>query len=625
MFVNILHKLELPLRLLLITSLIFISSSIHSATRMPRYTMDFNVQVCRSWEQTGEFAVGNLSGPVEVSDIEVRGEKIGMKHRVPVDNRFYLEIDVIDRVGAQIRFISTLHRADGDPVLMLSLSADCSLRFARKINFNNAGLALNVVSLDQKLTVSGEPDWLNPPLVFLERNSPALLLPVRVAMVDSGVNYAIPLINRHLARDNKKRLIGYDFWDMDDLPYDAHPLRSEFFVQRHGTRTASLLLREAPGIELVPYRYPRPDMSRMQALVEHAARNRVTILGMPLGSNRAEEWQAFEQAARAYPELLFIVSAGNNGRNIDDVPVYPAALDLDNMLVVTSADDFVRPAERTNWGTRSVDYMIPAEDVALLDYAGKEIKASGSSYAVSRLTALAANLKKAHPQWVATDIIAELRKRYDGNTGSGWVNGGYIADPLAGAAVQFRPLPELHVKNQEQNSELNLSLDILVLDPAWTRQRIQQTVKSAYDILEQCGIGAGDISIQSFVGDDYLRDLSTGSAYTLLGAISGTNARVVFARDTHMQEPFTGEAFGPDNTRRRPWLVNSVWLMLDIEDEGIALAHELFHVIANSGDHVEGRGNLMQGRTDRGSQSLTTDQCEHARATAVANRLLVER
>ena len=92
-------------------------------------------------------------------------------------------------------------------------------------------------------------------------------------------------------------LIGYDFWDMDDLPYDAHPVDSGFFVQRHGTRTASILLREAPAIELVPYRYPRPDMSRMHALIEHADANGVSILGMPLGSNRPEDWGAFVRNA----------------------------------------------------------------------------------------------------------------------------------------------------------------------------------------------------------------------------------------------------------------------------------------------------------------------------------------
>ncbi|MBT8437972.1 MAG: S8/S53 family peptidase, partial [Gammaproteobacteria bacterium] len=450
--------------------------------------------------------------------------------------------------------------------------------------------------------------------------------PVRVGMVDSGVNYRLPEINRRLARDSDGQLVGYDFWDMDELPYDAHPVNSGFFLQRHGTRTASLLLREAPAIELVPYRYPRPDMSRMQALVEHAADNQVTILGMPLGSNRQEDWGSFQHAASAHPQILFIVSAGNDGRDIDDRPVYPASLDLANIIVVTSADDFVQPAERTNWGRISVDYLVPAERVSALDYSGSETRVSGSSYAVSRLTALAARLKMERPGWKAADITRELLNRYgDSSPGArNWVSSGYIADPLAGAAVIKRRFPGLELASPQIDNGFRLPLDILVLDSRWSHQRVEQAVQQAYEILAQCSIIAGEVSIQAIEAADYLRDLSTGSAHTLLEAAGANNTTVVFARDTRMQAAFDGEAFGLGNTRMRPWLASSVWLMLGVDDPGVALAHELYHVIANSGEHVVGVANLMQGRTRPESHRLTPDQCRLAQANGVANRLLHE-
>lgn len=64
--------------------------------------------------------------------------------------------------------------------------------------------------------------------------------------------------------------------------------------------------------------------------------------------------------------------------------------------------------------------------------------------------------------------------------------------------------------------------------------------------------------------------------------------------------------------------------MEDIEDAGIALAHEMFHVIANSGEHVEGSGNLMQSQADPQSLTLSPLQCQRAQVTSVANRLLVD-
>ncbi len=615
-------------------SLLMLQVSVIASGWQPRQLMEFSIETCRGWSETGELAAGVANGFAKKSNIEIRGMQMGIKFRLHVDNLYLLEMDVIDRPGQQTRFISTLYRADGEPSMLLALNADCSLRVARKINYTDQAQALNIVTLNSDLVVTGEPDWLNPPLEFIERNSDLPMQqsgetthpPLRVGMVDSGVNYRLAEINRHLARDSNNKLIGYDFWDQDHLPYDAHLLKSKFFVQRHGTRTASLLLREAPGIELVPYRYPRPDMSRMKALVEHASQNQVSIIGMPLGSNRAHEWHAFEQVARAHPDILFIVSAGNNGRNIDDEPVYPASLDLDNMIVVTSADDFVRPAERTNWGKVAVDYLIPAENIALIDYSGDAINASGSSYAVARMTAFVAKLKMSHRQWTAPDIVATLHRRFGGERASDstldWVSSGYIADPLAGAPFLKKQFPKLVITPSETIRGFHLALNILVLDPRWAHQRIEQAVQMAYDILAQCTISPGDVSIYSIVGDDYLRDLSTGSARTLLEATSTTDTTLVFARDTRMQEAFSGEAFGLGNTRNRPWLTNSVWLMPDIEDAGIALAHELFHVIANSGEHIEESGNLMQSRTQAESLKLSPEQCERARVTGVGNRLL---
>ncbi len=206
----------------------------------------------------------------------------------------------------------------------------------------------------------------NPALPAMQPVSEYKALPgpgviVRVALVDSGVNYLLPAINQRLARRANGSMLGYDFWDLDDLPFDSHPSSSGRVV-RHGTKTASLLLREAPMVELVPYRYPRPDMTRMTDLVLHAVEHDVRIVGLPLGGNLKSEWLAFESAARAHPEVLFVASAGNNSRDIDKKPVYPASLGLDNMLVVTSADDFVRPAEGVNRGRIGVDYLIPAEN-----------------------------------------------------------------------------------------------------------------------------------------------------------------------------------------------------------------------------------------------------------------------
>jgi hypothetical protein len=245
---------------------------------------------------------------------------------------------------------------------------------------------------------------------------------------------------------------------------------------------------------------------------------------------------------------------------------------------------------------------------------------------------------------VAVDIIDALRQRYGNNSPDvfDWVNGGYIADPLANQLANQLANPNGPIKKfpiidfepglATDNFGFRLSLEVLLLDPQWSSTRIRQALQQAYQILAQCDIGPGNVTAFTVQADDYLLDLSTGSARSLLEATAVRqpvpghpvpgHPVIVFARDTHMQAAYLGEAFGLGNTRRRPWLANSVWLMHDVDDAAIALAHELFHVLANNGAHVEGRPNLMQAYTRPENTELTAVQCQQAQNMGLANGLL---
>jgi subtilisin family serine protease len=222
--------------------------------------------------------------------------------------------------------------------------------------------------------------------------------------VDTGVNYLLDLVADRLARGPEGQALGFDYWDMDARPYDVDTARSAFFPLHHGTAVASILLREAPQARLIPYRYPRPEMSRMAALVADADKQGAVIVNMAMGSNKRSDWLALAEAAAARPHMLFVISAGNDGRDIDKDPVYPAALDLDNFLIVTSANDFGRLAEGSNWGRIHVDIMVPGDRVAVIDHRGAKGKASGSSFAVPRIAALAARLLARNPGWRAAEL-----------------------------------------------------------------------------------------------------------------------------------------------------------------------------------------------------------------------------
>lgn len=221
---------------------------------------------------------------------------------------------------------------------------------------------------------------------------------VAVAVIDTGVNYTLPKIAKRLARTPTGEILGYDFEDGDRRPFDLEPGERAAAPRHHGTLVASILLREAPLARLIPYRFAANRFAAFANIVKEIASGPARIVAMPLGGYRKENWLAFRKAAKAHSDILFILSAGNDGRNIDERPIYPASFDIDNALIVTSTDRFGRLPAESNWGTTHVDLSTPGERIEAFDHDGVDARVSGSSFAVPRLAALAARLKARNPK-----------------------------------------------------------------------------------------------------------------------------------------------------------------------------------------------------------------------------------
>ena len=332
---------------------------------------------------------------------------------------------------------------------------------------------------------------------------------VTVALVDSGVNYLLPAVLERLARGRNGQALGFDFWDLDPRPFDSNPARSPFFPQRHGTQTASVLLEEAPVARLVPYRYPRSDMLRMVDLVEHAATTGAVVVNIAMGSRRRETWRAFEQAASEQPDMLFVVSAGNDGLDLDEVPIYPAALRLDNLIAVTSSGDDGALAPRSNWGRETVHLAVPAEERVGFDFHGRVKLVSGSSYAAARVSALAACLLAEHPSWRAPELKAALfgRARSPPASSSAYVSQGVILG-LTGSAPDTCPAEvaavtvssvsrwELPIPDHSVVSTPTYGFRptlVLVSGSGWDLRKVRSAATEAAAILAQCGLNMSSI------------------------------------------------------------------------------------------------------------------------------------
>ena len=602
--------------------------------------------VCRADDPEPAALTLSLGGAVELSrePLRIRDRAMGTRHSLMLRDGARIRIDRIETESILRRVVASYAEpapSGRRPVLLAVADGGCNVMAGRRLAYYADGMPRAIEFLESSLERAVQVEPLNPPVparVPGDVEGPG----VRVALVDSGVNYLLPEIASRLARDEDGALVGFDFWDLDARPFDSNPVRSAFHPQRHGTRTASLLLEEAPVAVLVPYRYPRRAMWRMPDLVEHAAVAGARIMNISMGSRRLPDWKDFETAARAHPEILFVVSAGNDGADIDETPVYPASLPLDNLLTVTSADDSGLPARGSNWGRESVDLAVPAEQVLVTGFDGRVRKASGSSYAAARVSAFAACLLAVHPEWTALELKSAILARAEKPVSAmlAYVAAGTLHAPTGInrgacdaelAAVAEIPLgvwtPEhLYPEGAAPPHTHAIALDIAILSGAgWRIPDIHRAVGRAAEVFAQCKVSVERARLRIVEAPRRFRYLDDTWSRRLVKRLDPARPAVFFVEETLREPAFEAEAFGQANSRRTPAMRDTVWITRAAKKVGVVLAHELFHVLADLGQHETNPSNLMHERTDGSNTRLHDWQCERLRKVATAFGLATTR
>ncbi len=618
-----------------------LSASVSAETDASRVLRQAQATVCEDPSASAEAMAAGIPGATAVGAeaLQIRGAEAGWKRRFALPGGAEVRVhrfaprDRLRRLTVQ--FWSPDAQDGMRPLVAGIADSSCAFQQGRRLRYEPGySQPRHVEYLDGDLEPTGEREPRNPPVP--DGTDPG---GVAVALVDSGVNYRLPDIARRLARDPSGAILGRDFWDMDGRPFDSHPARSPFFVQRHGTRTASVLLREAEQARLVPYRYPRPDMSRMRALIEDAADKDVAVVNLSMGSGDRDDWEAFAAAARAQPDMLFVLSAGNDGRDIDQQPLYPSAMQLDNVIVATSSLASGELARGSNWGSDSVDLLVPAEHLRATAFEGGVTAVSGSSYAAPRIAALAARLLQANPEWGAPELKRAIFAR--------------VLPPFAGASGQvaegFMPrpdkaehLPPLAADGEPRERDRRVFEEDAIYpdgsphgaehafeptfawfgDGAWHRDRLRDPVRKAARILGQCGIQLPRIDLRVLDGPAVYRYFHEATGRELVRRLDLPKPTVYFVADTLQIQAYDAEAIGKGNSATRPELRYTVWFTDQTRDPGIALAHELVHILMDSGAHVDTSGNLMQGETIPTDTRLTAEQCKAVIAQGTHNGLL---
>lgn len=181
---------------------------------------------------------------------------------------------------------------------------------------------------------------------------------VAIALITTGIDYTDPRIASCLARDGEGELIGWDLIDKDRRPYR---LDREKPPPNWGG-DASVHARALPcggQVRLIPVRVDPADPMSFGNALAFIAQTPARIAVLPMWSEKAEDWEMFRRAAEHFKDVLVIAAAGDERRDIDREPLWPAALKLPNVVVVsTGVGDDKKLDMQANAGPRSVDAVV---------------------------------------------------------------------------------------------------------------------------------------------------------------------------------------------------------------------------------------------------------------------------
>lgn len=179
--------------------------------------------------------------------------------------------------------------------------------------------------------------------------------PVYVGVIDTGIASHPDLVGNVVK--------GYDFTRNEPTYYWLQ--EGPYFS--HGTGVAGVLGavgNNGVGISGVNMRVKLVPLitnsaNNLIAAINYATTNGIKILNASFVTNYQS---AVEQQINNYNGLI-VCAAGNDAKNLDAFPEYPACYDSNNIISVGATKENKNPRASTNYSTTHVDLMAPGEDV----------------------------------------------------------------------------------------------------------------------------------------------------------------------------------------------------------------------------------------------------------------------
>ena len=185
---------------------------------------------------------------------------------------------------------------------------------------------------------------------------------------------------------------------------------------------------------------------------------------------------------------------------------------------------------------------------------------------------------------------------------------------------------EVAVAHSVAPAAYELRLTLAFLDGSgWTPEPIIAAARQSATILGQCGVALKAVELLRVSAPSRFHDFLTPLSRELAATLQLGKPTIYFVAGTRQRPAFDAEAIGRGNSRTRPELADTVWVTRGTRDLGIALAHEIAHVLMDSGEHSAEPGNLMREDTAPGNVRLAEVQCARLRDVGSTNGLLRSR
>lgn len=324
---------------------------------------------------------------------------------------------------------------------------------------------------------------------------------VVVAVIDTGVDYLHPdlvgnmwvntgeIPGDNIDNDNNgyvDDVNGWDFYNDDStVCHYLYSKRSKLNLalpmdnDNHGTHVAGIIAAVADNnigiagvasnisIKIMPLKInggEKGDGSIADAIeaIKYATMMGADICNLSWGTT---QYDAGLEEAIKESGMLFVAAAGNSGADNDGNPMYPASLDLDNLISVTFIDADGDLTGYSNYGRSSVDVAAPGDDI-YSTIVGTYDTMSGSSMAAPQVSAVAALLYACNDHLYASnvkDIITGNLKELDNLknvTAYGGIPDAYKAIMASGSLVQDKKAPELSFETIFDEDEMTVPVHV---------------------------------------------------------------------------------------------------------------------------------------------------------------------